>query len=179
MERGTTSARNCGINPGADWGWKHWTTGGTDGFGRGQVRDRGASRWRRAGPRACKPFSLPRRSTKCLRHATSSFLAASLIAATHGLINADRLAVMKPGACLMQVGRGAQLTRPLWSKHYVRGALVRRLMCLNASHRRRNPRHGVSRTCVRRIRQALPISSGTVTTSCCPTICGATSSISG
>ena len=62
---GTTSARNCGINPGADWGWKHWTTGATDGFGRGQVRDRGASRWRRAGPRACKPFSLPRRSTKC------------------------------------------------------------------------------------------------------------------
>jgi D-2-hydroxyacid dehydrogenase (NADP+) len=30
-------------------------------------------------------------------------LAASLIAATHGLINADRLAVMKPGACLIHV----------------------------------------------------------------------------
>ena len=42
MERGTTSARNCGINPGADWGWKHWTTGDTDGLGRGHVRDRGA-----------------------------------------------------------------------------------------------------------------------------------------
>jgi phosphoglycerate dehydrogenase-like enzyme len=36
-------------------------------------------------------------------------LAASLIAATHGLINADRLAVMKPGACLIHVGRDAQV----------------------------------------------------------------------
>ena len=74
LERGTTSARNCGINPGADWGWKHWTTGGTDGFGRGHVRDsRCASRWRAAGSGACKPFSLPRGSTKCLSNPTSSF----------------------------------------------------------------------------------------------------------
>ena len=36
-------------------------------------------------------------------------LAAPLIAATHGLMNADRLAVMKPEACLINVGRGAQV----------------------------------------------------------------------
>ena len=36
-------------------------------------------------------------------------LAAPLIAATHELINGDRLAVMKPEACLINVGRGAQV----------------------------------------------------------------------
>ena len=36
-------------------------------------------------------------------------LAAPLIAATQSLINADRLAVMKPEACLINVGRGAQV----------------------------------------------------------------------
>ncbi len=36
-------------------------------------------------------------------------LAAPLIAATQGMINAERLAVMKPEACLINVGRGAQV----------------------------------------------------------------------
>jgi phosphoglycerate dehydrogenase-like enzyme len=36
-------------------------------------------------------------------------LAAPLIGATQGLINASRLAVMKPDACLINVGRGAQV----------------------------------------------------------------------
>jgi phosphoglycerate dehydrogenase-like enzyme len=36
-------------------------------------------------------------------------LAAPLIAATQGLINADRLAALKPGACLINVGRGPQV----------------------------------------------------------------------
>ena len=36
-------------------------------------------------------------------------LAAPLIASTQGLINARRLAVMKPGACLINVGRGTQV----------------------------------------------------------------------
>src|ERR1700722_20155560 len=81
-------------------------------------------------------------------------LAASLMAATHGLINADRLAVMKPGACLIHVGRAAQVDEAaLVEALGTRPIAVRRLMCLNASHCRRN-----SRT-----RQALAISSGTVT----------------
>jgi glycerate dehydrogenase len=135
----------------------------------------------RGRPEGVQAVFAPSALDEMLRQCDFVVPAASLIAATHGLINADRLAVMKPGACWIHVGRGRRLTRPLWSKHYVRGALrVRRLMGLNASHCRRNPRHGVFGTCcLRRIRQALPTSSGTVTASCCPTICGATWSISG
>jgi phosphoglycerate dehydrogenase-like enzyme len=44
-----------------------------------------------------------------LRQSDYVVLAAPLIAATQGLINADRLAVMKPEACLINVGRGAQV----------------------------------------------------------------------
>jgi phosphoglycerate dehydrogenase-like enzyme len=36
-------------------------------------------------------------------------LAAPLVAVTHNLIDADRLALMKPDACLINVGRGAQV----------------------------------------------------------------------
>ena len=36
-------------------------------------------------------------------------LAAPLVGATHGLIDAARLAVMKPDACLINVGRGPQV----------------------------------------------------------------------
>ena len=44
-----------------------------------------------------------------LRQSDYVVLAAPLIAATQGLINADRLAVMKPEACLINVGRGPQV----------------------------------------------------------------------
>jgi phosphoglycerate dehydrogenase-like enzyme len=44
-----------------------------------------------------------------LRQSDYVVLAAPLIASTQGLINADRLAVMKPDACLINVGRGAQV----------------------------------------------------------------------
>jgi phosphoglycerate dehydrogenase-like enzyme len=44
-----------------------------------------------------------------LRQSDYVVLAAPLIAATQGLINADRLASMKPEACLINVGRGPQV----------------------------------------------------------------------
>jgi phosphoglycerate dehydrogenase-like enzyme len=44
-----------------------------------------------------------------LRQSDYVVLAAPLIAATQGLINTNRLAVMKPEACLINVGRGAQV----------------------------------------------------------------------
>jgi phosphoglycerate dehydrogenase-like enzyme len=44
-----------------------------------------------------------------LRQSDYVVLAAPLIAATQGLINADRLAAMKPEACLINVGRGPQV----------------------------------------------------------------------
>src|ERR1035437_4390940 len=49
-------------------------------------------------------------------------LAAPLIAATHGLINADRLAVMKPEACLINVGRGRAGRSPSHAAHCGGGA---------------------------------------------------------
>jgi phosphoglycerate dehydrogenase-like enzyme len=44
-----------------------------------------------------------------LRQSDYVVLAAPLISATRGLIDADRLAVMKPDACLINVGRGEQV----------------------------------------------------------------------
>ncbi len=44
-----------------------------------------------------------------LQQADYIVLAAPLIEATHALINAARLGVMKPEACLINVGRGAQV----------------------------------------------------------------------
>jgi phosphoglycerate dehydrogenase-like enzyme len=44
-----------------------------------------------------------------LRQSDYLVLAAPLIAATHGLINGERLAAMKAEACLINVGRGAQV----------------------------------------------------------------------
>ncbi|HEY3975181.1 MAG TPA: D-2-hydroxyacid dehydrogenase [Candidatus Sulfotelmatobacter sp.] len=55
-------------------------------------------------------------------------LAAPLIPATEKLISADRLATMKPGACLINVGRGAQvdeaaLAQALRTRHIAGAAL--------------------------------------------------------
>lgn len=77
----------------------------------------------RGRPKGVQAVFAPSALDKMLKQSDFVVLAASLMAATRGLINADRLAVMKPGACLIHVGRGRRLTRPLWSKHYVRGAL--------------------------------------------------------
>jgi phosphoglycerate dehydrogenase-like enzyme len=44
-----------------------------------------------------------------LRQSDYVVLAAPLIGATQGLINADRLAAMKPEACLINIGRGPQV----------------------------------------------------------------------
>ena len=46
---------------------------------------------------------------KMIRQSDFIVLAAPLIAGTQGLINAERLAAMKPEACLINVGRGAQV----------------------------------------------------------------------
>jgi hypothetical protein len=124
----------------------------------------------RGRPKGVQAVFAPSALDKMLKQSDFVVLAASLMAATHGLINADRLAVMKPGACLIHVGRGAQGDEAALIEALGRRRIaVRHFMCLNASHCRRNPR----------IRQALAISSSTVTGSCCPTICGATWSISG
>lgn len=47
-----------------------------------------------------------------LRQSDYVIVAAPLIPATEKLINADRLAVMKPEACLINVGRGPQVDEP-------------------------------------------------------------------
>lgn len=63
-----------------------------------------------------------------LRQSDYVVLAAPLIAATQGLINAERLAVMKPEACLINVGRGPQvdaaaLVTALSTRHIAGAAL--------------------------------------------------------
>jgi phosphoglycerate dehydrogenase-like enzyme len=51
----------------------------------------------------------PAELDELLRQSDYVVLAAPLTGATEGLINADRLAVMKSDACLINVGRGAQV----------------------------------------------------------------------
>jgi phosphoglycerate dehydrogenase-like enzyme len=51
----------------------------------------------------------PSALNEVLKQSDYVVLAAPLISATRGLINADRLALMKPGGCLINVGRGEQV----------------------------------------------------------------------
>ena len=51
----------------------------------------------------------PSAINEMIRQSDFIILAAPLIAGTQGLINAERLAAMKPEACLINVGRGAQV----------------------------------------------------------------------
>jgi phosphoglycerate dehydrogenase-like enzyme len=60
-------------------------------------------------PEGVQAVFAPSALDEMLKQSDFVVLAASLIAVTHGLINADRPAVMKPGACLIHVGRGAQV----------------------------------------------------------------------
>ena len=60
-------------------------------------------------PEGVETVFAPRATDEMLKQSDYVVLAAPLIAATQGLINADRFAVMKPGACLINVGRGPQV----------------------------------------------------------------------
>jgi phosphoglycerate dehydrogenase-like enzyme len=60
-------------------------------------------------PEGVQQVYAPSALDEMLKQSDYVVLAAPLIAATQGLINADRLAVMKPEACLINVGRGAQV----------------------------------------------------------------------
>lgn len=60
-------------------------------------------------PEGVEAVFAPSALEEMLRQSDFVVLAAPLIAATEGLINAERLAVMKPGACLINVGRGPQV----------------------------------------------------------------------
>jgi phosphoglycerate dehydrogenase-like enzyme len=60
-------------------------------------------------PNGVEAVFAPSQLDDMLKQSDYVVLAAPLIAATQGLINADRLAVMKPEACLINVGRGPQV----------------------------------------------------------------------
>jgi phosphoglycerate dehydrogenase-like enzyme len=60
-------------------------------------------------PEGVEAVFSPTELDEVLRQSDYVVLAAPLIAATQGLINADRLATMKPDAYLINVGRGAQV----------------------------------------------------------------------
>ena len=60
-------------------------------------------------PEGVQAIFEPAALDEMLKQSDYVVIAAPLIAETHELINADRLAVMKPEACLINVGRGAQV----------------------------------------------------------------------
>ncbi len=60
-------------------------------------------------PEGVETVYAPAELDELLRQSDYVVLAAPLTGATEGLINADRLAVMKSDACLINVGRGAQV----------------------------------------------------------------------
>ena len=60
-------------------------------------------------PEGVETVYSPAELDELLRQSDYVVLAAPLTGATEGLINADRLAVMKSDACLINVGRGAQV----------------------------------------------------------------------
>jgi phosphoglycerate dehydrogenase-like enzyme len=60
-------------------------------------------------PEGVEMVFAPSELDRMLRQSDYVVLAAPLINATHGLINAERLAAMKPDACLINVGRGPQV----------------------------------------------------------------------
>ena len=60
-------------------------------------------------PEGVQAVFAPSALNEVLKQSDYVVLAAPLIAATQRLINAEKLAVMKPGACLISVGRGLQV----------------------------------------------------------------------
>ena len=60
-------------------------------------------------PEGVEAVFAPTALDEMLKQSDYVVLAAPLVGATHKLINADRLAFMKPEACLINVGRGAQV----------------------------------------------------------------------
>ena len=60
-------------------------------------------------PEGVEALFAPSALDEVLKQSDYVVLAAPLIAATHGLIDRERLAVMKPEACLINVGRGPQV----------------------------------------------------------------------
>jgi phosphoglycerate dehydrogenase-like enzyme len=60
-------------------------------------------------PEGVEAVFAPSALDNMLRQSDYVVVAAPLIGVTHGLINAARLAVMKPDACLINVGRGPQV----------------------------------------------------------------------
>ena len=60
-------------------------------------------------PEGVQAVFAPSALNEVLQQSDYVVLAAPLIAATHGLIDAERFAAMKPEACLINVGRGPQV----------------------------------------------------------------------